>query len=199
MDQPHRQFQLFDVFVVALVVVALSYLLGSIWSIYRVNTVTPIMIREAQFLLGIVVLLIWTVREAGNRPRAASSKQNRKGLFGRVNKFADELEAEGAEPDERAKQVKRTDRSKHTGAIEQTAGNSRVTDARDGSGGPGRNESVGRATGAKLPGIKRRIGLYRRVTGDDSPTRRDGPGMNAHLLIAGLILLGLSIGVELLR
>lgn len=65
---PALRFRLFDLLVVVGVGVAATFPLGVIWSYVRIGTVVPVFVREAQFAVAVVALVVWTVRNRSGGP-----------------------------------------------------------------------------------------------------------------------------------
>lgn len=90
------QFRVFDLAVVGLCFVLGSFLVGVVWSVFRVGTVSTPWIREAQFFLAVIFLTWWTVRNTFASGSVRSDPRARNGsglLFGKRDSYVEEVEA----------------------------------------------------------------------------------------------------------
>lgn len=77
--EPRSVFQAVDLLVVVVGAVVAVSLVGLLWSVLRVGSVRPAYVREAQFLAGLAVLLVWTVRNRSGRGPGARDGSGRVG------------------------------------------------------------------------------------------------------------------------
>jgi len=166
------RFHALDLATTAGLAAAASLPLGLAWSGLRVGGIDPTYVREAQFVLGLLALLVATVASRPTRPGSGP-----------------ESEGESRSQSQSRSRSQSQSRSRSQSGSRSTSG-FRGDAAPTASDGPPIPDDV-------LPPVRLRVGLSAALTGRP-PSPGDAAGVGAHAFAATGVLFALSLGIELL-